>query len=285
MITQTQFLQTDAATVGKGPVALLFAEDPVEVDSTIHHCVQLGFARIVVFLAPGIDAPTDQPPHVTLVRSPDIDIAATVNACIQKFPDNTWVYYCFNAEYLYFPFCETRTIGEMLAFHTEERRNAMISFVVDLYAPDLDQYPQAVSIDHARLDKSGYYALARTDPDDHNHPKERQLDFFGGLRWRYEEHIPKDRRRIDRVSIFRTKPGLKLASDFTFSIPEYNTYTCEWHHNLTAAICSFRTAKALKTNPGSRHDINSFVWHNSIPFAWHSQQLLDLGLIETGQWF
>ncbi|MEK9735609.1 MAG: hypothetical protein VW297_14575, partial [Paracoccaceae bacterium] len=65
----------------------------------------------------------------------------------------------------------------------------------------------------------------------------------------------------------------------------YNTYSCPWHHNLTAAIVSFRTAKALRYNPGSKHDIEAFHWHNSIPFAWTSKQLLDLGLIESGQWF
>jgi len=54
---------------------------------------------------------------------------------------------------------------------------------------------------------------------------------------------------------------------------------------MTAAVCSFRTAKALKRNPGSTYEINTFMWHNSAPFEWHSQQLLDLGLIEPGQWF
>jgi hypothetical protein len=64
-----------------------------------------------------------------------------------------------------------------------------------------------------------------------------------------------------------------------------NTYACPWHNNLTAAVCSFRTAKALRTNPGSRDAIQTFDWHNSTPFAWHSQQLMDLGLMEPGQWF
>ncbi|MCB1328747.1 MAG: hypothetical protein KDK28_04485, partial [Maritimibacter sp.] len=58
-----------------------------------------------------------------------------------------------------------------------------------------------------------------------------------------------------------------------------------WHHNLTAAIVSFRTAKALKTNPGSTYDIKTFRWRNSVPLEWSSQQLLDLGLMEPGQWF
>ena len=135
------------------------------------------------------------------------------------------------------------------------------------------------------MDKSGYYALARPDPDNHNHPKERQLNFFGGLRWRYEEHIPKERRRIDRIAIFRATEQVRLRPDHTFTDEEYNTFACPWHHNLTASIISFRAAKALKRNPGSTFDIHTFRWHNSTPFEWHSRQLLDLGLMEPGQWF
>ena len=129
------------------------------------------------------------------------------------------------------------------------------------------------------------YALARLDAENHNHPKERQLDFHGGLHWRFEEHIPTNRRKIDRISLFRSKQGLELREDHTFSDEEYNTYACPWHNNLTSAIVSFRAAKALKRNPGSSFDIHTFKWHNSVKFDWHSRQLMDLGLIEPGQWF
>jgi hypothetical protein len=195
------------------------------------------------------------------------------------------MYYCYNAEFLFFPFCETRTVREMLTFQTEERRDAVLSYVIDLYADDLDRFPNAVSLEHANLDRSGYYALGRPDLTNHNHPKERQLDFFGGLRWRFEEHIPLPRRKIDRIALFKSKPELELRPDFTFSDEEYNTYACPWHHNITTAIASFRTAKALRTNAGSMFDIQSFRWHNSTLFEWHSQQLMDLGLMEPGQWF
>jgi len=147
----------------------------------------------------------------------------------------------------------------------------------------LQAHPNAVSIPDAHLDKAGYYALAR-----HKHGvefHERQLDFFGGLRWRFEEHVPWKRRRIDRISLFRAAKDLELRADHTFNDEEYNTYACPWHHNITCAIVSFRTAKALKTNPGSAFDIHSYTWHNSTRFEWHSQQLLDLGLMEPGQWF
>ena len=45
------------------------------------------------------------------------------------------------------------------------------------------------------------------------------------------------------------------------------------------------TAKALTTNPGSRSDIRDLGWSHSVPFEWSSRQLMDLGLMEPGQWF
>lgn len=55
--------------------------------------------------------------------------------------------------------------------------------------------------------------------------------------------------------------------------------------SLTGAVASFRVAKALRTNPGSRDDIGDFRWHRSEPFRWSSLQLMELGLMEPGQWF
>ena len=269
----------------KGPIALILAEDEIEIDSTIRHHLDAGFAQVIVFAAPQISiAPglLSRITHVTCDMTADHALEQVINTLIDIAP-GTWFYYCYNAEYLFYPFCEHRSVGEMVAFCIEERRDSILSYVIDLYAGDLNQHPTAVSIDGAHLDRSGYYALARMDQ--HNHPKERQLDFFGGLRWRFEEHIPIPRRRIDRVSLFRAKPGLRIASDHTFNDAEYNTFACPWHNSLTASICSFRTAKALKRNPGSTFDIETFHWHNSSPFDWHSQQLLDLGLMEPGQWF
>lgn len=273
--------------LAKGPLALIFAEDAVELDTTLRHHLFSGFGAVVLFAGPEIEI---DPEVAERVLRTDWDVTRTdaVPRAVNKINDavpGTWIYYCFNAEYLFFPFCETRTIGEMLAFHTEERRDAMLTYVVDLYSDDLERHPNAVSLETACLDKSGYYALARPDPENHDHPRERQLDFFGGLRWRFEEHVPPKRRKIDRIAIFRAKEGLRLRVDHTFNDEEYNTFACPWHHNLTAAIVSFRTAKALKLNPGSTFEIQSFTWHNSTRFEWHSRQLLDLGLMEPGQWF
>lgn len=274
----------EAPDLVTGPLAIVLIEDDVEIATTLRHNQESGFETVVALMPAAFDLPRDLEAtafRVNYDASADGAAQVAVNALIGALP-GVWMYYCYNAEYLFFPFCETRSVGEMLAFHGEERRHAMLAYTVDLYADDLDNCPNAVNLDGAHLDKSGYYALARKGEDG---PKERQLDFFGGLRWRYEEHVPPARRKIDRVALFQARPGLLLRDDNTFNVEEYNTFACPWHNNLTATICSFRTAKALKSNPGSAFDIHSFMWHNSAPFEWHSRQLLDLGLMEPGQWF
>jgi len=282
----TAFLEQGRDTLALGPIAIIMAEDEVEVESTVLHHLDIGFRKILLLANPGLDVPTSVEEKVARIDY-ETHIPEAMQSAVNRVNDavpSIWLYYGFNAEYLFHPFCESRKIGELLAFHTEERRGALLSYVIDLYADDLNTHPSAVSLDDAMLDRSGYYALGRPDPANHNHPRERQLDFFGGLRWRFEEHIPAARRKIDRIALFRTKPGLVLRPDFTFSDEEYNTYACPWHHNITTAVVSFRTAKALKSNPGSRYDIHDFKWHNSTKFQWNSQQLMDLGLMEPGQW-
>lgn len=282
-----EFLKTAPAALAKGPVGMIFVEDLVEVESTIRHHQRAGFKPLLVFAPEELKLPAaleDSIHRIGFNAAQDNALVGTVNQIIAAAP-GVWMYYCFNAEYLFHPFCETRSIGELLTFQTEERRAAVLSYVIDLYAEDLDDYPNAVSLENAWMDKSGYYALGRPDPNNDGHPKERQLEFFGGLRWRFEEHIPAPRRKIDRISLFRAKPGLELRPDHTFNDEEFNTYACPWHNNITVAIASFRTAKALKSNSGSTFDIHTFKWHNSTEFDWSSQQLLDLGLMEPGQWF
>ena len=271
--------------LAKGPTALILIEDDVEVASTIAHHAAAGFANLIAFCAPDRSLPTDLPEKLHRV---DFDVSAEdalqliTNEMIKALPDQ-WLYYCYNTEYLFYPFCEHRTVGEMLEFMREERRDTVMSYIVDLYAKDLDAHPSGVDRDGACFDKSGYYALARENAD--GETLERQVNVFGGLRWRFEEHIAKARQRTDRVSFFRAHAGLQMLPDRSFNMREYNTYSCPWHNNLSAAICSFRTAKALRRNPGSRAVIDTFHWPQSEPFSWQSQQLLDLGLMEPGQWF
>jgi hypothetical protein len=137
-------------------------------------------------------------------------------------------------------------------------------------------------LEDAHFDGAGYYALQRYIEGE---AQERQLDVYGGLKWRFEEHLPHQRTRLNRISLFRAQPNLEIDSKGYFNIPEYNTVSCPWHHNTTIAICSFKTAKSLKTNPGSMYEIDNFIWSKSIKFRWNSQQLMDYGFMEPGQWF
>jgi len=285
--TLTEFLTNGAGPLKAGPIAMIFAEDTVELDTTIRHHRHLGFDTVLVFVDADWPVPQDLARKIIRIFQPptgDHSVTEAVSRVMARAKD-AWLFYCYNAEYLFYPFCESRSVRELLAFHTEERREAMLTFVVDLYAGNLEDAPNAVSLDDAWLDTVGYYALSRPDPENHNYPKERQLNFYGGLRWRFEEHVPEPRRKIDRVALFKAAKGLYLREDHTLSDEERNTYACPWHNNLSAALLSFRTAKALKRNPGSTYEIDTFRWRKSVPFEWHSRQLLDLGLIEPGQWF
>lgn len=278
------FIEAAAPGLTKAPGALVFAEDGVELVSTLEHALKVGFGTVALFAAPDYPLPDALAARIHRIDwdiHRDNAVQYAVNRIIAACP-GAWLHYCYNTEYLHFPFCETRSVRELVTFQAEERRSAILTYVIDLYAGDLVQHPNAVAPQEALFDRSGYYALARQSPDG---PMERQLDFYGGLRWRFEEHVPYPRRRIDRIGLFRAAPGLQLRSDHTFNQEDYNTYACPWHNNITAAICSFRTAKALRTNPGSRSDISTFRWSRSTPFTWSSQQLMDLGLMEPGQWF
>ncbi|MTD99462.1 hypothetical protein GIY56_04070 [Paracoccus sp. YIM 132242] len=280
------FLKSGPAALKRGPIAIVLVEDDAAVAETLRHHVQIGFRHILALSPDPVAVPDDLAPRVTCLQWNTRRAQAhqdAVNAVLAAVPAGTWLYYCYNAEFLFFPFSETRSVGELLAFHVEERRDAMLTYVVDLYSPDLARDPNAVNLADAMFDRAGYFALGRKGPD--GHPLERQLDFHGGLRWRFEEHVPPASRRIDRIALFRAAPDLRLEANHCFNMPEYNTYACPWHHNLTAAIASFRAAKALATNPGSRDAISSFRWRNSEPFQWKAQQLMDLGLMEPGQWF
>ena len=280
------WLRGRPTALARGPLAIILIEDPHAIDETLRHHLSIGFRHVLALSPEPIMVAEDLSTGVTNLqwntRTPAAHVDA-INAVIEHAPKGLWLYYCFNAEFLFFPFSETRRIGEMLAFHTEERRSAMLSYVIDLYAEDLRHAPSAVCMDSAMFDRTGYFALSRADASGKH--LERQLNFFGGLRWRFEEHVPESRRRIDRISLFRTAPGLRITANHRFNIEEYNTYSCPWHHNLTASIASFRVAKALMTNPGSRDVIRGFTWRHSQKFEWRAHQLMELGLMETGQWF
>ena len=157
-----QFLTEGLAILAKGPVAIVFAEDAVEVDTTLRHHLAAGFAQVLLLAPPAITLPADLG---TKVHRIDLDVHAegalftAVNRLIEAAP-GIWFYYCYNAEYLFHPFCETRNVRELVAFHAEERREAMLSYVIDLYADDLGRLERRL----AGTGPSGPIGLLRAGP-------------------------------------------------------------------------------------------------------------------------
>lgn len=268
----------------EGPVGIIFAEDLTGLSSSIRHHVRLGFKNLFVLKRDDLELPESCADLCYAVNITDAffsDVSPYVNQLITLFPDR-WIYYCFNAEYLHFPFCENRSITDLTDFVTEEKRRAVFTYTIDLYSDDLDRAKDGFSLEGAHFDGAGYYALQRFVEGE---GQDRQLDIYGGLKWRFEEHLPYEKRRLNRIALFLPEVGLEMDAAGYFNNPEYNTFSCPWHHNTTIAICSFRTAKSLKTNPGSTFEIDSFTWSKSVKFRWNSQQLMDHGFMEPGQWF
>ncbi|MFT6073843.1 MAG: hypothetical protein ACJAZ1_000754 [Yoonia sp.] len=55
-------------------------------------------------------------------------------------------------------------------------------------------------------------------------------------------------------------PGLKCRRHRSFNIAKYNIFSCPWHNNLTAAVASFHTAKALRHNQLNLRGTRSSFW-------------------------
>ena len=135
-----EFFKSGKHHFKKGPIALIFAEDDVELVSTISHHINLGFTNTILFAKSKPALPIDAKDKLVFIchdlfNSPEVDII--INK-INTLAVNQWIYYYYNAEYLFFPFCETRSVAELLNFHSEELRDSMLTFVVDIYTKNLE---------------------------------------------------------------------------------------------------------------------------------------------------
>ena len=93
------FLQNSAQHLAKGPIAAIFVEDEIEVDSTIRHHLACGFRKVLVFLPSHIGLAPDVAPQVVCITyntsQPDAAMRA-VNMLIPR-AEGQWLYYCFNS--------------------------------------------------------------------------------------------------------------------------------------------------------------------------------------------
>ncbi len=170
----------------------------------------------------------------------------------------------------------------MLAFHADERREAMLTYVIDLYAGDLGLAPNAVRwgclVRPQRLLRAGAPRTPKRTGS--RGPAGRRVRRFALA---VREHIPFGKRRIDRISLFKAKPDCGFCR-LTLSETVANTFACKWHHNLMPRSVPSEPQRRCDTNPGSRHAIQTFAGRTrSVPLA--QPTVMDLGLMEPGQWF
>ena len=95
------FVKSDL--MGKGPVAVILAEDQVEVETTLQHHLGLGFAQVILLCDPDIvitEASASRIHRVTYDTHADNALIVAVNRLIVAAP-GLWMYYCYNAEYLF----------------------------------------------------------------------------------------------------------------------------------------------------------------------------------------
>jgi len=267
-----------------GAVAIVLVEDGIGLMDTILHTEKIGF-RNIIFVSqtqPVLVCHENLSINIYWFSIPSHSREANLKALnnLVSQLSGRWVYYCFNAEFLFFPFQEHRSIDDLTQFMEEERRSHIFAYVIDIYTAKMDE--KTLDTDNVFMDSSGYYAMDRFVD---GVSQDRQIEVFGGLKWRYSEHIPWESQRIDRVPFFKAQNGLTIDNQLRLSEPEMNTYSCPWHHNVTCAIASLRTAKSLRRNPGSSAVIDNFMWGQSIPFDWTSKQFMELGMMEPGQWF
>ena len=153
---QHRLSKAKAAAWPKGRLRFLLIEDGVEVETTLDHHIKLGFKQIIVLAKSLPEVDEDTLTQVTTVyvdTFADDRVGRTVNTLMPHMA-GAWVYVGFNAEDLFFPFASSRSVAELLAFHTEERRVSMLTYVVDLYAGDLNADPTGVNVDDAYLDRA-----------------------------------------------------------------------------------------------------------------------------------
>ena len=108
-----QFLTTGRALLAKGPVAMIFVEDEIEVDTTIRHHLDCGFHQVLVLIPELFVLPYDVADRVHRINFDMVagqDFTEAVNAVSAAVP-GTWLYYCFNAEYLFFRFARPAASG------------------------------------------------------------------------------------------------------------------------------------------------------------------------------
>ena len=256
-------------------VAILICDSPLHAEASARRLARQGVGSIVALGCDWEFAEIGVPVFAVAERVSDARMREQINPLIDHL-HGRWVVWLWNGEFFVFPFGETRLIGDLTAFLSDERRQSLFCYAFDLYARDLPGSEQAPELAELCFDAEGYHAFPKED---------QQLRVFGGLGWRFQELLPETMRQIGRTTLFRAERGVHLERGMVFGDPVYASVSCPWHNNPTGAVMSLRRTRQIMAHPNFPPLRERLVWRGTERFRWTSEQLLELGMIEPGQWF
>lgn len=258
-----------------GILGIVFCDPRENTAATLEHLERLGIATAIVIGDPGvaIDATI---PVVEIAEQPTTaGVPAMLNMLIDML-DDCWLLWQWAGEFFLFPYFETRRLADFTTFLTDERRRMAYTYTLDAYAEDLPGAEEDPRDSALCFDRIGYYGFIRG---------EQQLSVYGGPGWRFDECCTPRLKQLGRTALLRAKSGIYMGRDGQFEAPEFSSVSCPWHNNPTAAMISLRHTRSIMAHPAFPPLASSLVWAGSETLEWTSGQLLDLGLIEPGQWF
>ncbi|MEM7524113.1 MAG: hypothetical protein AAF360_10215, partial [Pseudomonadota bacterium] len=178
------------------------------VDATITHLRGRGFGRIIA-AGPGAaslgeDADDSDVYAFTAKVHDPAQRAKLLNNLIDAHRGE-WLLVCFNGEFFFHPFCDTRSVRDLIEFMWSERRDAVMNYAIDLYNDDMTG--EAFNREMAYFDAEGWYGFERG---------EKLADVYGGLGWRFEEFTPRDMSRVNRPALFWADPAVPIRGDLWF---------------------------------------------------------------------
>ncbi|MEM0942541.1 MAG: hypothetical protein AAGI70_01215 [Pseudomonadota bacterium] len=121
-----------------GPLWVVLCEDPWLAAESVAHAAALSPAQV---LALGDVAGLAPQPGVAAI---EMDLGAHGAAALAlnriiAAAEGRWVGWCFAGEFFFYPWCETRTLGDLTLFLAGEQRASLYAYALDLHGADLPE--------------------------------------------------------------------------------------------------------------------------------------------------
>jgi hypothetical protein len=259
-----------------GPVTVLLCESAENAQTTARRTISQG-TRSIIAVGQGAACLEELDCHlIRIAEDPrDLNPHQLLNDIFSALAER-WVLWLWNGEFFFYPYCENRTLRDLAEFLESERRRSIFTYALDLYGDHLPGAHDDPSDLNLSFDRLGYHAFPEQD---------QRLKLYGSLGWRFEELCPLWMQQIGRASYFKVAPDLSVTRDLQIEDAAYASVSCPWHRNPTAAMMSLRRTRRIFANPKFPGKRSQLYWRGTAEFDWSSHQLLELGMIEPGQWF